>query len=205
MSPITVSLFTTWTQFDVPCGSDRETIGDCFAALSGVLRIGEIREQAVDQLRKSRLGIHQVTGQVGTCFRLRELVTNAEVEALVPTGFSGRIGEILLVRLLTPLRGETSYHVAITTPYLLVGFTEKEWLEYFARHQIVPGTVGMAERLQQHLKFGPKPDYWIEYIFWGYVNYRSDAILLTGSPDRPDTQPQHKSFDPRAAKIRFAD
>lgn len=204
MSPITDSLFTTWSQFDLPFGPDRETIGDCFEALSGVLRIGEIRKQAIEQLRRSRLGIHRVTGRVGTCFRLRELVTNAEIEALVPSGFSGETGEILLVRLLPPLRGETSYHVAVTTPYLLVGFREKEWLEYFARHQIVPGTIGMAERLQQHLKFGPKPDYWLEFIFWGYMNYRSDAILLTGLPDLPATQPQHESFDPRSAKTRFA-
>ena len=51
------------------------------------------------------------------------------------------------------------------------------------------------------MKLGTEPYYWSEFIFYGYVNYRSDAILLAGLPDRPETQPQHKKFDRRAAKL----
>ncbi len=38
-SPITTSLFTTWTQLDVPFGADRETLGDCLGGLSDLLQI----------------------------------------------------------------------------------------------------------------------------------------------------------------------
>jgi len=88
-----------------------------------------------------------------------------------------------------------SPHVALTTPYLLAGFSEREWLENFARQQIARGTVGAEERLHRHMKYGKDDWYWSEFVFYGYVNHRADAILLSGFPDRPETQPQHKRFD----------
>ena len=109
-----------------------------------------------------------------------------------------------MVRLLPPLSSETPYHVAVTTPYIPLGIGAQGWLGYFARHQVVPGTLGVEERLHRHLKSSWTPDYWVEYVFYGYVNYRADAIFLTGLPDRPTTQPQHKTFDPRTAKIRLS-
>lgn len=112
LSPITGSLFGTWTLFDVPFGPDQETVGECFAGLFDVLELGELREQALDQLRRSRLGLYELTASGGNRVHLREVVTNAELEALIPTGFRGETGQCLLVRLLPPLNGETPYHVA---------------------------------------------------------------------------------------------
>ncbi len=200
-SPITVSHFVTWTMFDVRFGPDHETIGDCFVAVADILQLGAVAAEAVAHLRQSRLGVYEVTAGTADRFRLRELVTNGVVDALIPTGFKGSPGQLILVRLVPPLLGATSYHVALTTPYLLLGCAEGEWLEYFARHQVMADTVGVGERLQRHLKYGRKPDYWSEYIFYGYVNHRSDAIFLTGFPDRPETQPQHRGFDPRSSSF----
>ncbi len=205
MSPITSSFFTTWTQFDVRFGRDRETVADCLAGLSDILHIGETQQKALEHLRRSRLGIYQVIGRIEGRYHVRELVTGREVEALIPSGFNGNTGEILLVRLLPPLAGETPYHVAVTTPYVLQGLTLQQWLEYFARHQIVPAAVGLDERLRRHMKAAPAPDYWAEYIFWGYLNYRADAVFLTGFPDRPETQPQHDSYDPSSAQSHASD
>jgi hypothetical protein len=50
LSPITTSFFTTWTQLDVPFGADRETVADCLAGLSDLLRISEIRQKALGDL-----------------------------------------------------------------------------------------------------------------------------------------------------------
>jgi len=197
MSPLTTSYFSTWTQLDVPFGADRETVGDCLAGLSDLLQIGEVQQKALARLRESRLGIYQITSASEELWQVRELVTGTEVETLIPSGFHGKPGEILLVRLLPSLEGETPYHVAVTTPYILRGAPVPQWIEYFARHQIIPATVGLDERLRQHMKLGPTPEYWAEYIFWGYVNHRSDAVFLTGFPDRPETQPHHPLFNQR--------
>ena len=197
MSPITTSFFSTWTQLDVPFGADRETVGDCLAGLSDLLQIGEVQQKALGRLRESRLGIYQITGAFEDRWQVRELVTGTEIETLIPSGFHGKPGDILLVRLLPSLEGETPYHVAVTTPYILRGASASQWLEYFARHQIIPTTVGLDERLRRHMKLGPSPEYWAEYIFCGYVNHRSDAVFLTGFPDRPETQPHHSVFNQR--------
>lgn len=89
----------------------------------------------------------------------------------------------------------SSPSVATTTPYVLAGYPESDWLEYFDRHQIVPGTLGCEERLGRHMKRGRDEWYWSEFVFYGYVNHRPDAIFLTGFPDRLETQPHHEKFD----------
>lgn len=195
MSPLTTSYFTTWTHLDAQFGSDRESVADCLAGVLDVFQIREIQQKALERLRISRLGIYELIGKRTEGFQLRELVTGTQIEALIPSGFHGVPGEILLIRLLPPLESNPSYHVAVTTPYILHETPETRWLEYFVRHQIEPGTAGFEERLHRHMKWGPKPDYWSEFVFFGCVNHRSDAIFLTGYPDRPETQPHHKSLN----------
>jgi hypothetical protein len=194
MSPITQSFYVTWTLFDVPFGSGQETVGDLVAGVADLLQLGAVRESALTQLRGSRLGIFQIGSSAKNRARLRELVTNSEFDALIPTGFHGVTGDIVLLRLLPPLMGEVSYHVSMTTPYILGGQSEQDWLDYFARHQVVRGAPGAEERLHRHMKAGPKPDYWAEYVFWGYAGHRPDAILVRGMPDRVETLPQHARY-----------
>ena len=168
----------------------------------GSTSIGAVFEEALRNLRKSRLGIYEVVGASGGRFQLRELISNVGVEAFIPSGFQGERGQLIMVRLVPPLLGETSYSVAMTTPYLLLGHTESDWSTCFGRHQVVAGTVGADERLQRHMKFGPDPTYWSEFVFYGYAGHRSDAIFVAGLPDRPETQPQHRSYDPKQGIFR---
>ncbi len=49
------------------------------------------------------------------------------------------------------------------------------------------------------MKHGIMPDYWNEYVFQAYSNYRKDAVFLHGIPDKPDSLPH---FDP-ASTIGF--
>jgi hypothetical protein len=35
----------------------------------------------------------------------------------------------------------------------------------------------------------PSPSYWNDFVFEGYVNYRTDAIYLRGLPDIPESRP----------------
>ena len=39
------------------------------------------------------------------------------------------------------------------------------------------------------MKFGSARDYWSEFVFEAYVNYRPDVIFLTGLPDVPESRP----------------
>lgn len=195
MSPITVSHYASWTACDVRFGEDQETLCDCFLGVSDLLDLDPIRLEAAQHLSQSRLGLYEMGRQIGDRFQLRELVSGTEVEALIPTGFKARPGTLFLARLLPPLLGVPGPHIALTTPYVLAGYARRDWLKYFMRQQIFPGTVGVEERLHRHMKHGNDGWYWSEFLFYGYVNFRSDAIFLTGFPDLPETQPQHKSFD----------
>jgi len=66
----------------------------------------------------------------------------------------------------------------------------------FARNAIRSGEVGVERRLEQFLKFGPKPRYWSELIFEGYSGHNSGAVFLHGLPDVPESRPHSPSFDP---------
>ena len=46
-----------------------------------------------------------------------------------------------------------------------------------------------AEALHRLLKFGPKRNYWNEFVFLAYRKHQSDAIYLSGIPDLKATLP----------------
>jgi len=141
-----------------------------------------IRERALGNVRQSRNGIYEILGASEGRFRLREVISNLEFDTFIPSGFKGEKGQFVFLRIVPPLHDTAPYFVGLTTPYVLLGLGESDWLAYFGRFQIVPGTVGCKERLRRHMKLGCKPTYWSEFIFYGYVNFRSDAIFLTGLP-----------------------
>ena len=202
MSPITVSYYTCWTLYDVLIGKGDETIGGCFVDLTDQLGLDPLQIEAARNLCQSRMGIYEVLGTTGTCSRLRELVTDRTFDAIIASGFRGKAGDLILIRLLPPVPDCGLPWVGLTTPYVLVGCREGDWLEYFNRYQIVPGTVGCDERLRRHFKVGKDRFYWIEFAFWGFINFRSDAIFLAGFPDKLHTQPAHRSFDPSTLDLR---
>jgi hypothetical protein len=196
LSPLTVSYYAYWTTFDAAFGQERETMGHCFLALADLFQLDPLRVEAVRNLCQSRLGIYELAGETGkNQFRLRELITDRELETIIPTGFTGNPGDLILVRVLPPFREFPSPSVAVTTPYVLLGSPKADWLDYFERQQILAGAPGSEERLYRHMKWGKDDWYWSEFVFCGYVNHRSDAIFLAGLPDRPETQPHHKEFD----------
>lgn len=195
-SPVTKSYFNHWVFFDVHFGADRETIGSCFVSLAGLLSLHPLQREAARNLCRSRMGVYQVTGKDSGDFRLREFVTNHEIDAVIPSGFDAPSGTLIYVRLAPPLDNSANRWTALTTPYLLLD-SQEDWLEYFKRHEIMPGTVGAEARMSRHMKSGPSRTHWSEFVFYGYVNHRPDTILLAGFPDRTETQPCHDEFDRR--------
>ena len=46
-----------------------------------------------------------------------------------------------------------------------------------------------ADALHQLLKFGPRRNYWNEFVFLAYHHHQADAIYLSGIPDLKATLP----------------
>ena len=83
------------------------------------------------------MGLYRIMSASSGSFRIRELVTGWELDAMIPTGFRAEAGCMAFLRVLPPLAGARSAHIAITTPYVTVGTSERDWLQYFERQQIL--------------------------------------------------------------------
>ena len=97
---------------------------------------------------------------------------------------------------LLPSLSDGNMHYGVTTPYQLEGYSKSDWLNYFARQNIVPGIKDAEEKLYRLFKYGNGDnEYWSEFVCLAYLNYRSDAIFLCGLPDKKSTWRHHDSFN----------
>ena len=187
MSPLTLSYFTTWAFFDVRFGPDGETIGTCLLDLAGLLDMEPFMTKTIRRIQDSRMGIYEHGGTDGGRCRLRELVTDEEFTCHVASGYRGKPGELWYVRLCPPLLDLVDYHVAFTTPYVLIETTKTDWTAYLKKS--VLGSADTRKALHEFLKFGKeahsrKPDEsWNEFIFQAYHHHQTEAIFLSGLPD----------------------
>jgi hypothetical protein len=186
LSPVTTSHFAMWSLFDVQFGQSRETIGTCF------LRIAELTEMPVElrttvaALQTSRLGIYVHCGDEGRFVRLREIGTETAILCLVPAGYRGDVGEVWLARLLPPATALFGYHVVATTPYIVRGGTEAQWVAYLVRERrriCAKIPVHKLDATSYIMKHGPSANHWNEYIFCAYSGHCKEAVFLTGIPD----------------------
>jgi hypothetical protein len=194
MSPLTTSFFTTWAFFDFRFGGDKETIGTCLIDLSDQLGIDPSMVEAVRRFQESRMGIYEHFGTVGGKIGLEELVTGRRFSCICPAGYRGRPGELWYVRLCPPLLEEMDYHVAMTTPYILLGAGKSDWIAFLKRTMVQCDGPNDPIRLHNLLKYGLEPNYWNEFVFLAYHNFQRDAVFLTGIPDMKATLP-HASRD----------
>jgi hypothetical protein len=187
LSPLTRSYFTTWAFFDVRFGPDRETIGTCLLDVADLLEMDPFMAETIRRFQDSRMGIYEQCGNEGGRFRLRELVTDDEFTCHVASGYRGKPGELWYVRLCPPLLDLVDYHVAVTTPYILIGTSKADWTAYLKKNLM--GSADTKKALHEFMKFGKaaksrKPDEsWNEFIFQAYHHHQAEAIFLTGLPD----------------------
>ena len=81
------------------------------------------------------------------------------------------------------------YHITLTTPYVIIKYSEKDWLDFFQRQGIRKGGLGFEDTYYDFMKYNADFKYWHNYIMDGYVNYRSNCIYLTGIPDIKGSKP----------------
>jgi hypothetical protein len=181
MSPLTMSYFTTWAFFDVRFGPDEETIGTCLLDVADLLGMDSFMTETIRRFQGSRMGVYEQGGTEGGRCRLRELVTDDEFICHVASSYRGRPGELWYVRLCPPLLDVVDYHVAFTTPYVLIGFSKADWTAYLNKSLLGAGDTRKA--LHEFLKFGKEPNTWNEFVFQAYHHHQAEAIFLTGLPD----------------------
>ncbi len=184
MSPLTGSYFTSWAFYDLRFGPDNETIGTCLLDVADLLGLVEDVAEAVRLMSETRMGIYEHAGVKGGRCVLRELITDDEFECYSPAGYLGREGDLWYVRLCPPI-SPVAYHVALTTPYILLGFGKSDWTAYLSKSLIGLTAPEKRRRLHELLKYGREPNFWNEFVFQAYHHHRHDAIFLTGLPDRP--------------------
>jgi hypothetical protein len=127
------------------------------------------------------MGIYEHGGTENARSRLKELVTEEEFTCHVASGYRGKPGERWYVRLCPPLLDLVDYHVAVTTPYILLGATKRDWTAYLKKSLL--GAADTRKALHEFLKFGKEPNAWNEFIFQAYHHHQAEAIFLTGLPD----------------------
>ncbi|MGA3236552.1 MAG: hypothetical protein ABSG03_09635 [Bryobacteraceae bacterium] len=186
MSPLTDSYFTCWCFFDACAGAARETIGSAILEVGAAFGMDAELLRLIRLMQKSRMGLYVHKGRESGLAVLEELVTGAVCRAIVPAGYLGRKDELWYVRVLPPPVPGGSEHVVFITPYIILQPGTRDWLAYFSRTLSEQARVADYER---HMKFGPTRSYWNDFIFEAYVNYRMEAIYLTGLPDVPESRP----------------
>lgn len=191
MSPLTGSYFTNWSILDLGVGLHNESLGSCVAAVSKAMGSDSAYVEFVERLCRTRPGFYVHQGRVGEAILLRELVTGHEHKTLIPSGYLGRAGELLLLRLLPSLPG-ADLALAMTTPYLVTSPGLAEWELYFGRTLGTTDPVRRYEALMKHgwPPLGPK--YWTEYITEAYVNHEAEVIFLRGLPDQEESRPHSR-------------
>ncbi|MBN2736421.1 MAG: hypothetical protein JXR70_05525 [Spirochaetales bacterium] len=190
MSPVTQSLFTFWAFFDLRVGIDEETIGTIIQDLNDILKIDAGTIELIKNLQESRLGIyfHNGCNDDGS-INLYEIFTRKEYRCYSANKYQGNKGEIWLVRLAPPPFDMGDLHITITTPYIIINSTRKDWEEYFER--VLPKLGKNPPILAYHelMKYGLIPDYWNEYVFQAYSNHTGIVIFLHGIPDKSEDLP----------------
>ena len=112
----------------------------------------------------------------------------------VASGYRGKPGELWYVRLCPPILGLVDYHVAVTTPYLLIGTTKADWTAYLKKNLMRSADTKKA--LHEFMKFGKAAESpagrmgaWSEFVFQAYHHHQYEAIFLAGLPDVKGSRP----------------
>ncbi len=190
MSPLTRSYFTSWAFFDHRIGKTTDTLASCLIDANDIIWMNPDQLHALKEMNESRMGIYEHQGWQENYVRLRELITDRDAICHVASGYRGKAGELWYVRRLPPLVPKfATYHVAFTTPYVLLGSTKKDWIDFLRRNIVGIKASSEAEALHRLMKCGPRKNYWNEFVFLAYHHHQVNAVYLSGIPDLKSTLP----------------
>ena len=195
MSPISKSYYLNWAMFDIPTGINRETLGSCVAVVSKALGSHPGYVEFVEQMCRTRPGFYVHEGFDGDSLVLRELITQNRYTTIVPSGYRGQPGDLLLLRVLPSFLPEYPHALAMTTPYKIVLPSLEAWNAYFDRTLTALGGKDRVRDYEMLMKYGAPPHghkYWTEYIFEAYADYELEVVFLEGLPDVDVSRPHSR-------------
>jgi hypothetical protein len=117
ISPLTRSYFSGWGLCDLGVGAQRESYAGIALAVCRALGTEATLLAAFDILSGSRMGLYRHEGHAGRYVVLTELVTQRTCQALSPSGYTGRRGELWFARVLPSIPPLGDYALVFTTPY----------------------------------------------------------------------------------------
>lgn len=199
MSPLTKSYFLCWGYFDLCVGIKKESFGTVIIDICRSLKVDQGLIKIFECMQNSRMGFYIHEGVSEGFVHLRELITQKQIKAIVPSGYMGSQDEIWFTRIMPEPFANLNYgySVVFTTPYIIsemqngrfVYSNEKSWNLFFKRN-LGKTKIDDKHRAYEFLmKFGLNRHYWNEYIFEGYANHQDGMIFLAGFPDIPLSRP----------------
>lgn len=202
ISPLTKSYFLCWGFFDLYVGIKKESFGTVIIDICRSLNVDQGLIKIFECMQNSRMGFYIHEGVSEGFIHLRELITQNQIQVIVPSGYMGSQGEIWFARIMPEPFAKLNYgySVVFTTPYIIsemrngrfVSSNEKSWNLFFERNLGKTKIENKNHAYEFLMKFGLNRNYWNEYIFEGYVNHQDDMILLSGFPDIPLSRPHSK-------------
>ncbi len=190
MSPLTASYFSCRAFLDHRISKTTDTLAECLIEANDSICMNPDQLEALRKMSQSRMGIYEHKGTEDNHVRLRELITDKEFVCHSSSGYRGKRAERWFVRLLPPLVPElATYHIVFTTPFVLIGTTKKDWIDYLKRNMVGMKEASEVEALHRLMKFGPSRNYWNEFVLLAYHHHQADAIYLSGIPDLKSTLP----------------
>jgi hypothetical protein len=188
-SPLTGSYFTYWAFCDLRFGKEKETIITIFSDLGIEFNFDEIVMKGLSNLNTSYMGFYRHMGFDDDLIILKDLLTDKEFCCICTSGYKGRKDEIWYIRVVPNLDKVYDYQITLTTPYVIIKYTEKDWLDFFQRQGVIKGGIGYQEKYSDFMKYNIDFRYWHNYVMDGYFNHRPDCIYLTGIPDIKGSKP----------------
>jgi hypothetical protein len=207
MSPLTHSYFFCWGAFDLGAGLKRESFATVAIDFCKFIKADPGLIRIFEKMQNSRMGFYIHEGYWEDKILFRELVTDNQIKAVVPSGYWGQPGQIWLARILPEPFEELhfDYSIVFITPYIIleqkdqqvIFATEENWLTFFERNLKKTGIKERKPAYEFFMKYGLERHYWNEYIFEAYVNHQPDMILLAGFPDIPLSRPHSRESQAR--------
>lgn len=189
MSPLTASFFTSWAFFDMRIGNSSDTLATCLIEANDIVCLNSNQLHALKNMQASRMGIYEHAGNDGVLLRLRELITDDDLECRCASGYKGRKGELWYVRVLPALPDLDSYHTFFTTPYILIEASKAGWVTFLRRTMLQVKASDERTALDRLMKFGLNSNYWNEFVLKAYSHHQTEAVFLAGIPDLQATLP----------------
>ena len=96
MSPLTKSYFLCWGFFDLCVGIKKESFGTVIIDICRSLNVDQGLIKIFECMQNSRMGFYIHEGGSQGFVHLRELITQKQIKVIVPSGYMGSQGEMMI-------------------------------------------------------------------------------------------------------------